>query len=67
MKAIEQLRLQGGLPSPKGVALAIMQISRRDNATLEEISRLVQSDPVTAGRHVRLERDAVMALAAKSR
>jgi len=50
MKAIEQLRLQGGLPSPKGVALAIMQISRRDNATLEEISRLVQSDPVTAGR-----------------
>ena len=50
MKAIEQLRINGGLPSPKGVALAIMQISRRDDATLEEISRLVQSDPVTSGR-----------------
>lgn len=50
MKAIEQLRLSGGLPSPKGVALAIMQISRRDDATLEEISRLVQTDPVTSGR-----------------
>lgn len=50
MKAIEQLRLNGGLPSPKGVALAIMQISRRDDATLEEISRLVQTDPVTASR-----------------
>jgi diguanylate cyclase (GGDEF)-like protein len=50
MKAIEQLRLNGGLPSPKGVALAIMQISRRDDATLEEISRLVQTDPVTSSR-----------------
>ncbi len=50
MTAIEQLRLNGGLPSPKGVALAIMQISRRDDATLEEISKLVQADPVTSGR-----------------
>lgn len=50
MKAIEQLRLNGGLPSPKGVALAIMQISRREDATLEEVSRLVQTDPVTASR-----------------
>ncbi len=50
MQAIEQLRLNGGLPSPKGVALAIMQISRRDDATLEEISRLVQADPVTTSR-----------------
>jgi diguanylate cyclase (GGDEF)-like protein len=50
MNALEQLRLNGGLPSPKGVALAIMQISRRDDATLEEISRLVQTDPVTASR-----------------
>ena len=50
MKAVEQLRLNGGLPSPKGVALAIMQISRRDDATLEEISHLVQTDPVTTSR-----------------
>ncbi len=50
MKALEQLRLNGGLPSPKGVALAIMQISRREDATLEEISRLVQADPVTTSR-----------------
>ncbi len=50
MKATEQLRLNGGLPSPKGVALAIMQISGREDATLEEIGRLVQTDPVTASR-----------------
>lgn len=50
MKAIEQLRLNGGLPSPKGVALAIMRISRREDATLEEIAKLVQTDPVTTAR-----------------
>ncbi len=61
MKAIEQLRLQGGLPSPKGVALAIMQISRRDDATLEEISRLVQSDPVTSSRLLHMANAACIA------
>ncbi len=50
MTAIEQLRLNGGLPSPKGVALAIMQICRRDDASLEEIARVVQTDPVTSSR-----------------
>jgi len=50
MNAIEQLRLNGWLPSPKGVALAIMQICRRDNANLEDIARVVQTDPVTCGR-----------------
>lgn len=50
MTAIEQLRLSGGLPSPKGVALAIMQICRRDDASLDEIARVVQTDPVTSSR-----------------
>lgn len=50
MTAIEQLRLNGGLPSPKGVALAIMQICQRDDASLEEIARVVQTDPVTSSR-----------------
>ncbi|MDE1893107.1 MAG: diguanylate cyclase [Xanthomonadaceae bacterium] len=50
MTAIEQLRLNGGLPSPKGVALAIMRICRRDDASLDEIARVVQTDPVTSSR-----------------
>jgi len=29
MNKIEQLRISGQLPSPKGVALAIMEISQR--------------------------------------
>ncbi|WP_294271887.1 hypothetical protein [Propionivibrio sp.] len=38
MNMIEQLRLSGQLPSPKGVALAIMEISQRDGARLDEVA-----------------------------
>lgn len=61
MKAIEQLRLSGGLPSPKGVALAIMRISRREDATLEEIAKLVQTDPVTTARLLHMANAASLA------
>jgi diguanylate cyclase (GGDEF)-like protein len=54
MNKIEQLRLSGQLPSPKGVALAIMEISQRDDATLDEIARLVQTDPALSARLLRL-------------
>ena len=58
MNKIEQLRLSGQLPSPKGVALAIMEISRREDATLEEVARLVQTDPALSGRLLRLANSA---------
>ncbi len=54
MTRIEQLRNGGQLPSPKGVALAIMNLSRREDATLHEISRVVQCDPALSGRLLRL-------------
>ncbi len=54
MNTIEQLRLSGQLPSPKGVALAIMEISRREDATLDEVARVVQTDPALSGRLLRL-------------
>lgn len=54
MSKIEQLRINGQLPSPKGVALAIMEISRRDDATLDEVARVVQSDPALSSRLLRL-------------
>jgi diguanylate cyclase (GGDEF)-like protein len=53
MDRIEQLRLSGELPSPKGVALAIMEISRREDASLDEVARVVQTDPALAGRLLR--------------
>lgn len=38
------------LPSPKGVALALTQACRRDDANLDEISGLVRNDPALSGR-----------------
>ena len=54
MNRIEQLRLSGQLPSPKGVGLAVLEICRRDDATLDEVARVVQSDPALSSRLLRL-------------
>lgn len=54
MNKIEQLHISGQLPSPKGVALAIMEISQREDATLDEVTRLVQTDPALSGRLLRM-------------
>jgi diguanylate cyclase (GGDEF)-like protein len=54
MKQLEQLQISGQLPSPRGVALAILELSRRENATLNEISRVVQTDPALSGRLIKL-------------
>ena len=54
MKQLEQLKLGGQLPSPRGVALAILEISRRENATLAEIARVVSTDPALSSRLIKL-------------
>lgn len=54
MKQAQQLKLSGQLPSPRGVALAILELSRRENATLSEIARVVQTDPALSGRLIKL-------------
>jgi two-component system, cell cycle response regulator len=53
MKTLEALKLDGQLPSPKGVALAILEICRRDNATTADIAKIVQTDPALSGRLIR--------------
>jgi diguanylate cyclase (GGDEF)-like protein len=54
MLQVEQLRISGQLPSPRGVALAVLELSRRENATLGEIARVVQTDPALSGRLIKL-------------
>lgn len=54
MAQLEQLKLSSQLPSPRGVALAILEISQRENATLGEIARVVQTDPALSGRLIKL-------------
>lgn len=46
----EELKASGKLPSPSGVALEIMRLAQREDATLPELARLVQRDPALTGR-----------------
>jgi diguanylate cyclase (GGDEF)-like protein len=38
------------LPSPPGAALRVLELCRQDDADMREISRVIASDPVLAGR-----------------
>ena len=46
------------LPSPNGVALAIMELWEDEHATVNQIAHLVQSDPALSGRLLRLANSA---------
>jgi diguanylate cyclase (GGDEF)-like protein len=46
----EELRTSEKLPSPQGVALEIMRLTAKQDATLQEVARLIQLDPALTGR-----------------
>lgn len=60
MKKLEQIPLNGELPSPKGVALAILEVCRKEEATLTDVAQLAQTDPALAGRLIRQANSAAM-------
>jgi len=45
-----ELKATGRLPSPKGVAMAIIKLLQRDDFPIEDLVKLVQSDPAISGR-----------------
>jgi diguanylate cyclase (GGDEF)-like protein len=47
---IDQLNIRDSLPSPKGVALAVLQMCRNENISIHEITRLIQTDPTLSYR-----------------
>lgn len=49
----EQLKASGDLPSPKGVALAIIEMTMRDDVSVAELTRIVKTDPAFVGRLIR--------------
>ncbi|GBG12704.1 two-component system response regulator [Novimethylophilus kurashikiensis] len=49
-----ELKASGLLPSPRGVALAIMQICQQENFSLQELAHTIQGDPVLAGRVIKI-------------
>ena len=53
MKTLDSLKISGALPSPKGVALALLDLCQREDATTTDIARIVQTDPALSGRLIR--------------
>lgn len=52
-RRFEDLKATGLLPSPKGVALAVLDLTQRPDASIPALTRLVQTDPAMAGRILR--------------
>lgn len=49
----EYLKASGDLPSPKGVALAVMRAVQQDNCSPGELGRIIKTDPAFVGRIVK--------------
>ncbi len=47
------LKAGGMLPSPQGVALAVLELTQRNDASVQTLTHLVQTDPAMAGRILR--------------
>lgn len=53
MSRLAHLKLTGDLPSPKGVALAIMRAAQGDDASTSELAQIVKTDPAFVGRLIK--------------
>lgn len=56
----EQLKASGRLPSPEGVAYAIIKLLQQEDYKVEDLVRLVQSDPAIAGRLLKFANSAAL-------
>ncbi len=50
---LQELRSMGDLPSSKGAALAVMRLTRKDDVSIAELARVVQTDPALVGRLIK--------------
>lgn len=55
----EELKSSGKLPTPSGVGLRILMLTRSEECSLDEISRTLQADPALTGRILKLANSAV--------
>lgn len=49
----EQLKASGDLPSPKGIALAVMRLTQQDDVSMAELAQLIRTDPAFVGRLIK--------------
>jgi len=53
-KRFEELKATGLLPSPTGIGLEILRLTRDEKVSAAEIGRVIQADPALTGRTLRL-------------
>jgi two-component system, cell cycle response regulator len=49
----EQLKAMGELPSPRGPALAIIHLTRKEDCSLPELAHAIKADPALVGRLIK--------------
>jgi len=57
----DELKITNQLPSPTGVALAVLRLGESDDQPMLEIARVMQSDPALCGRLLKIANSASMA------
>ncbi|ATE60638.1 diguanylate cyclase [Thauera sinica] len=53
IKRFEQLKGTGELPSPRGVALAIIRMTQVEDVSMGELARVIRGDPAFVGRLIK--------------
>jgi len=48
-----QLKISGRLPTPKGIALEVINLTQQDDASNHDIARLIGADPALSGRIIK--------------
>lgn len=54
LKALNALKAGGRLPSPKGVALEVFRLIRKDDVTNHEVAQAIKSDPSLSGQVIKV-------------
>lgn len=49
----EHLKASGDLPSPKGVALAIIRLIQQEDSSMSDLARVIKTDPAFVGRLIK--------------
>lgn len=53
LEKLQELKAVGDLPSPKGAALAVMRLTRKEGVSIAELAHVVQTDPALVGRLIK--------------
>lgn len=51
---LEELKASGSLPSPKGAALQVLTLCKKDDVTNQEVAHAIQADPALSARLIKL-------------